>query len=291
MLPLPAAPDQPAGKAALGQRLFFDKRLSHDESLACASCHDFARGGTDRLPAAIGINGAVGPINTPTVFNAGLHFAQFWNGRAATLEEQAAGPVHNPIEMGSNWREVIPRLAADPDYRNAFEALYPGRGIQGDAIVDAIAAFERTLLTPSRFDRFLAGDATALSPTEQAGYRAFLDYGCASCHQGAGIGGNLYQRFGVMGDYFKERTVTEADLGRYTVTGREEDRHVFKVPGLRNVAVTAPYFHDSSAKTLEEAIVVMGRYQLGRDLPGRDIAAIAAFLKSLTGEWEGRLLE
>jgi len=291
VLPLPPVPKLSPEKVALGKRLFFETRLSRDNTLSCASCHDFARGGADRLPVSIGIEGKTGPINAPTVFNAALNFVQFWDGRAATLEEQAAGPVHNPLEMGSNWAEAIPKLRQTSGYREAFEKLYPGRGITGETIIDAIAAYERTLLTPSRFDRYLVGNSDVLSKTETEGYQAFLDYGCASCHQGAGIGGNMYQRFGVMDDYFKGREVGEADLGRYNVTRREEDRHVFKVPSLRNVAVTAPYFHDSSANSLEEAIVIMGRYQLGRDLPGRDIVSIAAFLRSLTGEWEGRTLE
>ncbi|AXS81500.1 cytochrome-c peroxidase [Dechloromonas sp. HYN0024] len=294
LLPLPPVPALPEEKVALGKRLFFDQRLSHDNSLACAGCHDLARGGSDRLPAAIGIAGARGSVNTPTVFNAALNFVQFWDGRASTLEEQAAGPVHNPLEMASSWAEVIPKLKLDSDYRRAFQQLYP-EGMSGQSIVDAIATYERTLLTPnSPFDRFLRGEKSALSPRELDGYRHFLEYGCASCHQGVLIGGNMYQRFGVMGDYFRDRPVARlipADLGRFNVTGREEDRHVFKVPSLRNVAVTAPYFHDGSADTLEKAVVIMGRYQLGRELSEIDVQAIVAFLRTLTGEWEGQRLQ
>ncbi len=289
LLPLPTKAPPADAKAQLGERLFFDKRLSRDNSLSCASCHDYARGGADQLPVSLGIDGKAGPINAPTVFNAALNFVQFWDGRAATLEEQAAGPVHNPLEMGSSWTEVVPKLQADSSYRALFAQLYPGRGISGESIVDAIASFERTLITPnSRFDRFLRGDEQALNDLERTGYRRFLDYGCASCHQGVNIGGNLYQRFGVMRDYFAGRRPTQADLGRFNVTGREEDRHVFKVPSLRNVAATPPYFHDASARTLEEAITVMGRYQLGRELPREDVAALAAFLRTLSGEWRGR---
>jgi len=244
------------------------------------------------MPVSIGVDGARGPINAPTVFNAALQFVQFWDGRAASLEEQAAGPVHNPLEMASSWAEVLPKLRSDGEYRDAFQRLYPAQGIRGETIVDAIAAFERTLITTnSRFDRFLQGESTALNALEQSGYQRFLDYGCASCHQGALLGGNMYQRFGVMGDYFEGRTTSTADLGRFNVTGREEDRHVFKVPSLRNVAVTAPYFHDGSANSLEEAVIVMGRYQLGRHLSGADVASISAYLRTLTGEWQGRLLE
>jgi cytochrome c peroxidase len=294
LLPLPSVPDLAAEKVALGKRLFFEKRLSNDNSLACAGCHDFARGGGDNLPAAIGVGGKQGTVNAPTVFNAGLNFVQFWDGRAASLEEQAAGPVHNPLEMASSWEEAIPKLQQDEGYLDAFQRLYP-QGMTGATIVDAIATYERTLITPnSRFDRFLHGDKSALSKQERAGYQHFLDYGCASCHQGALLGGNMYQRFGVMGDFFKERPAAkaiQADLGRFNVTGREEDRHVFKVPSLRNVAVTAPYFHDGSAATLEEAVIIMGRYQLGRDLSGSDVVAIVAFLRTLTGEWEGKPLQ
>lgn len=291
LLPLPAVAPPADARALLGERLFSDKRLSRDDSIACVSCHDFARGGTDRLPVSIGIDGKAGPINAPTVFNAALSFVQFWDGRAATLEEQAAGPVHNPLEMGSNWAEVVPKLQRDESYRALFAQLYPGRGISGETVVAAIAAFERTLITPnSRFDRYLRGDAKALDALELSGYRRFLDYGCASCHQGANLGGNLYQRFGIMGDYFAGRTPTQADLGRFNVTGRAEDRHVFKVPGLRNVALTAPYFHDASAATLEQAVAIMGRYQLGRTLSVKDVEAIVAFLRTLTGEWRGRPL-
>lgn len=289
--PLEAASLPLSEKAQLGKRLFFEPRLSRDNSISCASCHDLSRGGVDRQRGSIGIDGQVGPINAPTVFNASLNFVQFWDGRAASLEEQAAGPVHNPLEMGSNWAEVIPKLQQDAAYRSAFARLYPA-GISGDAITDAIAAFERTLITPnSRFDRFLLGDGDALNEQEQNGYRRFLDLGCASCHQGVGIGGNMFQRFGVMADYFYGRPESSADLGRFNVTGKEEDRHVFKVPGLRNVALTAPYFHDASAQTLEEAVMVMGRYQLGRKLSNEDLQALTAFLRTLTGEWQGKPLE
>ncbi|MFN6961375.1 MAG: cytochrome-c peroxidase [Rhodocyclaceae bacterium] len=282
--PLPPIPAQDARKVTLGKKLFFEQRLSHDDTISCASCHPPSKGGADGLPVAIGIGGQQGPINTPTVLNAALNFVQFWDGRAATLEEQAAGPIHNPLEMGSNWNEVIAKLAADADYPRLFAAAFPARGITAATIAEAIAAYERSLLTPSRFDAWLQGDDAALSEQEQRGYRLFLDYGCASCHQGANVGGNLFQRFGVLGDYFAERgkPVTAADLGRYNVTGREEDRHVFKVPSLRNIALTAPYFHDASAATLQEAIRVMARYQLGRTLSDQDIEAIAAFLNSLT---------
>lgn len=291
LLPLMPTSALLTAKAALGQRLFNEPRLSHDNTLSCASCHNLAHGGIDHRATALGIAGQQGPINTPTVFNADLNFTQFWDGRAPSLEDQAAGPVHNPLEMGSNWQEVGAKLAQDPGYVKDFQHLYPA-GISGAAIVDAIAAFERTLRTPnSRFDRFLLGDANALDAQEKTGYQHFMEFGCASCHQGVAIGGNMFQRFGVMEDYFKGRTSHASDLGRYNVSGLPQDLHVFKVPSLRNVALTAPYFHDASAKTLEDAVQVMGRYQLGRKLSPSEVADIVAFLGTLTGEWQGRLLQ
>ena len=235
---------------------------------------------------AVGIKGQVGPINTPTVLNSGLNFRQFWNGRAATLEEQAAGPVHNPGEMGSNWQEVLGKLNQDAALLNQFKAIYPD-GLQPKNIQDAIATFEHSLVTPSRFDRYLNGESNAINGEEKQGYQLFKNYGCVACHQGQGVGGNMYQTFGVLGNYFKDKgKVTDADLGRFAVTKNELDRHVFKVPSLRNVELTAPYFHDGSAKTLEEAIDVMFRYQLGRTAPAADKALIVKFLKTLTGEKE-----
>lgn len=291
VLPLPPTPVLPEAKVKLGERLFFETRLSADDSQSCATCHDFNRGGADAQSVSVGVNGAKGTVNAPTIFNVGMNFVQFWDGRAASLEAQVPGPVHNPVEMASNWDQVIAKLRADPEYPAAFAQVYRD-GLTADNIIDAIATYERTLVTPgSRFDRYLAGQAGTLDGLELAGYLRFKDYGCASCHQGVLLGGNMYQRFGVMADYFAHRQVTEADLGRYNVTKLEEDRHVFKVPGLRNVAVTGPYFHDGSVATLEEAVMLMGRYQLGRDLTPEDIAAITAFLKSLTGQWQGRPLE
>ncbi|PKO37998.1 MAG: cytochrome B6 [Betaproteobacteria bacterium HGW-Betaproteobacteria-6] len=291
LLPLPPVPALPAEKVALGKRLFFDTRLSRDNTIACASCHQLESGGSDRLLVSVGIDGRQGSINAPTVFNSSLNFVQFWDGRAASLEEQAAGPVHNTLEMDSNWAEVIAKLSRDEAYNRAFGQLYK-QGMSGETIVDAIATFERSLLTPNApVDRFLEGDQTALNPLERDGYQRFLDYGCASCHQGAGIGGNMFQRFGVMDDYLRERANRQSDLGRFNVTGLDQDKNVFKVPSLRNVAVTPPYFHDGSAKTLDEAVIVMGRYQLGRELSEDDVKALTAFLRALTGEWEGKRLQ
>lgn len=282
-VPLGPVPDLDPRIVELGDRLFHDPRLSADDTVSCATCHDLAHGGVDHKKSAVGIGGQVGPINTPTVFNASLNFAQFWNGRAATLEDQANGPPLAAAEMGSSWPQILGKLGADPEMVSRF-AVFPD-GLTEANVRFAIATFERTLLTPAPFDRYLAGDTAALSDEARRGLALFSDYGCVACHQGQGIGGNMYQRFGVMGDYFADRgNVTEADLGRFTVTQREEDRHVFKVPSLRNVAKTAPYFHDGSAPTLADAVKVMGRYQLGRQLADEDVALLVAFLESLTGD-------
>ncbi len=282
--PLQVPPGLIPARVSLGERLFHDARLSVDFSLACASCHPLDRGGADGRRVSLGVGGALGGINAPTVLNSGYNMVQFWDGRAATLEEQAAGPIHNPLEMGSNWTQVLARLAQDEALRTEFLQVYPD-GLNAANVANALASFERSLVTPnSRFDRFLKGDERALSEIEQEGYRQFSRYGCTSCHQGSLLGGNMYQKFGVLGDYFAGRPLTRDDFGRFNVTGREEDKHVFKVPSLRNVARTAPYFHDGSAETLEQAVVVMGRYQLGRDLSEADINAIVAFLKTLDGD-------
>jgi cytochrome c peroxidase len=285
--PLPERFELDARKVQLGSALFHDKRLSKDNTIACASCHVVGKGGVDGRRTALGINGQVGPINTPTVLNSGLNFRQFWNGRAATLEEQAAGPVHNPGEMGSNWTEVLGKLGQDGKIVQQFKTVYAD-GLQPRNIQDAIATYERSLTTPSRFDRYLRGQSNAISEDEKRGYQLFKSYGCVACHQGTNVGGNMYQTFGVLGNYFKDRggEITEADLGRYAVTKNELDRYVFKVPSLRNVELTAPYFHDGSAPSLEAAVDIMFRYQLGRSAPAADKALIVGFLKTLTGEKE-----
>jgi cytochrome c peroxidase len=272
-------------KVALGRRLFHDPRLSDDNSISCASCHNLRAGGTDQRVTSVGIGGAFGNINAPTVFNSGFNFRQFWDGRAATLEDQIDAPVHDPTEMRSNWPAVLKKLHTDPGYRTAFSSLYP-QGVNSDAVKDAIATFERSLITPeSRFDRFLRGDAAALSTEEKQGYRLFKENGCSSCHQGVLAGGNMFEKLGIVADYFADRGhITKADLGRFNVTGQESDRYEFKVPGLRNVARTAPYFHDGSAKTLQEAVRVMAKYQVGRELAAPDVERIVLFLKTLDGD-------
>jgi len=269
---------------ALGKVLFHDVRLSKDNSISCASCHDLFDGGDDGLKFSVGINDQVGPINTPTVLNSGLNAFQFWDGRAKTLEEQVEGPVHNTLEMGSNWVEVTQKLKRDKHINTLFSQIYTD-GINKKNISLAIAAYERQLVTlDAPFDLYLKGDTEAISVQAKEGYKLFKRMGCISCHQGQNVGGNMFQHFGVMGNYFAEKShSTTADLGRYNVTGKEEDRYKFKVPSLRNIELTAPYFHDGSADNLEQAIRVMARYQLGRPISNKQIIKIEAFLKSLTG--------
>lgn len=283
--PVPPPSGLDPRKVRLGRRLFNDAGLSKDGSISCASCHDLALGGADGRALPVGIGGQIGELNTPTVLNSALSFRQFWDGRAASLEEQVDGPLQHPAEMGASWEEVLAHLEKDADYRSAFADSYPD-GLTRANVKNAIASFERSLVTPDApFDRFLRGDAEAISAEEQRGYQLFQSYGCVGCHQGVALGGNMFQRLGVVRDYFADRgDVTRADLGRYNVTGSEADRHVFKVPTLRNVALTAPYFHDGSAASLDDAVRVMARYQLGREIPVGERAAIVAFLRSLTGE-------
>ena len=273
-------------KVKLGEHLFFNRRLSKDNSISCAHCHHLDEGGADITPHSFGINGSEGAVNTPTVYNADYNLAQFWDGRAALLEDQIDGPTHNPIEMGSNWKEIIGKLSDDDKVVREFKAVYGENEITSFRIKDAIATFERSLVTVnSPFDRFLQGDSSAISSEAKKGYHLFQSLGCISCHQGANVGGNLYQLMGVFENYFEGREdLSKADNGRFNVTGDEEDRHKFKVPSLRMVIYTAPYFHDGSAKTLPDAIRVMGIYQLGQHLSDEQVHAIAAFLNALAGE-------
>ena len=271
----------------LGSILFHDKRLSKDNTVSCSSCHNLNQAGQDGLAVAIGVKGLKGSVNSPTVFNSGFAFRQFWDGRSPTLEDQVGGPIHNPVEMASNWQEVIGKLSKDPQIVAKFVEIWE-EGISQENIQNAIAEFERSLTTPnSPFDRYLKGDYSALTADEIKGWHLFRDLGCISCHQGVGIGNNMYANLGVMGDYFADRgrPIVNSDLGRFNVTGRDKDRHVFKVPGLRNVALTAPYFHDGSIDSLDEVVNTMARYQLGIKLNQQQRDYLVAFLKSLTGQF------
>jgi cytochrome c peroxidase len=290
LTPLPPVPRLDPATVELGRQLFNEKRLSVNGSLSCASCHRLATGGADDKPFSLGFDGQPVKFNTPTVFNASLNFKQFWNGRVDTLEAQIEQVVISPAEMGSDWKTVVANLTAIPQYQTAFAQVYPD-GVTAANVQNALATYERTLLTPnSRFDQYLQGNTDILTLEEKYGYQRFKEYGCIACHQGLNIGGNMFQKFGVMDDYFKDRPAAETDLGRYLVTHDEEDRNVFKVPSLRNVAVTAPYFHDASAKTLEDAVDVMFRFQLGRVPSAEDKDQIIKFLKTLTGQWAGKPL-
>jgi cytochrome c peroxidase len=272
-------------KVLLGRRLFHDGRMSGDGSVACATCHSMDHGGAEDRRTSVGVGSAVGPINSPTVLNSSLNFVQFWDGRAATLEDQARGPVGNPLEMASDFPRVIGNLSADPTYVTEFAGLYPD-GITEANIVDAIAEYERSLITPGRFDRFLGGETEALTADERAGHELFTTVGCTSCHRGPNLGGTMYQRMGLVSDYFAARgtPLTDADMGRFNVTHDEADRHRFKVPTLRNIALTGPYLHDGSQATLPEVVRIMGRHQLGRELDDEQVRLIVAFLGALTGE-------
>lgn len=270
----------------LGRILFNDVRLSENDQLSCASCHSLTMGGADEQVVSIGVNGHKGQINSPSIFNSSLNFRQFWNGRADSLLSQVDEPLANPIEMNTSWAEVLAKLKQDSFYITQFEQAYAD-GLTIANIKAAIVTFEESLLTPnSRFDLYLKGQVDAVTVAELEGYELFKQYGCISCHQGVGVGGNLYQAFGIMGNYFTDRgNITAADLGRYQVTHNEKDKYVFKVPSLRNIALTAPYLHDGSVTSLESAVKIMMYYQLGRIASKQDIQKIVLFLKTLTGEY------
>lgn len=281
-LPLPTALPDPR-RVALGERLYHDARLSGDGTVSCASCHPLPHG-TDGRARSIGVGGTPSLRNAPTVLNAALNYSQNWDGRTATLFEQVTGPLLNPQEMASSWTRIEAVLHADRHYVEGFALAYAGR-IERATITDALVSYLRTLLTPNApFDRYLRGERDAISAEAREGYALFKSMGCASCHQGAGIGGNLFQRLGIVADYFADHPQSAADLGRQHTTGREEDRHVFRVPTLRNIAVTAPYLHDGSIPDLDQAVRTMARYQLGRRLSDQEARLLVSFLESLTGE-------
>lgn len=289
--PIPSEHGQPQNKVDLGRLLFNDVRLSRGNKLACASCHQLAQGGDDGLKTSITNTGQPDFINAPTVFNSRFNFRQTWRGQFRELELQAEGDIRNPRHGNIDWNELLPKLKSITEYKTAFSKIY-SEGITRETVLELLATYERSLITPdSKFDRYLNGDVSALSGNEKEGYQLFKSHGCIACHQGVNVGGNVFQKFGLFDDYFKKRgNITKADYGRYNVTGKESDKFVFRVPSLRNVEVTAPYLHDGSIKDLKEVVDIMARYQLGTALPEESIELIVEFLKTLTGEYQGRLL-
>ena len=288
----PIQPIKPArnidlGLSELGKKLYFDPRLSRSGFISCNSCHNLSLGGTDNIPTSIGHKWQQGPINAPTVLNSSLNLAQFWDGRAADLKEQAGGPIENPKEMAFTHELTVGVLRSIPGYVREFRQVFGTDQITIDEVTQAIAEFEKTLVTPnSRFDQWLLGDAEALSEQELAGYKLFKESGCVACHNGEAVGGNSFQKMGVIAPY---KSAVGAE-GRSAVTGKDSDRFNFKVPTLRNVELTYPYFHDGAAKTLGEAVDIMGRLQLGRTFSATENASIVAFLKTLTGDQPHLLL-
>ncbi|MGQ9635469.1 MAG: cytochrome-c peroxidase [Bryobacteraceae bacterium] len=285
--PLPDLPPLTPGSTEerlvnLGRMLYYETRLSADQKISCNSCHALDQYGVDGEPTSEGHKGQRGTRNAPTVYNAGQHTAQFWDGRARDLEEQAKGPVTNPVEMAMPGEKVVVAvLKSMPEYVEAFRAAFPSEKdpVTFDNMAKAIGAFERRLITPSRWDRFLKGDSSALTPEEKEGFNTFMTAGCQTCHSGALLGGTMFQRLGVIKPY-----PDESDIGRFQVTKNEADRMVFKVPSLRNIEKTGPYFHDGKVGTLQEAVVRMGEYQVGRQLTQQEIQSIVTWLKSLTGD-------
>ncbi len=282
---IPAAAFNDSDKYALGARLFKEPGLSKSGQVSCASCHKMEAGGAEAARYSKGIANVPAQVNTPTIFNLAYNFRFNWDGQYDSLAAHTNGLDQNPIVMDGTWEEVAQRIADIGDYQQTFESIYAD-GVSKENIIDAIVTYEAALTTPNAaFDQYLRGDVSAISASAKAGYDLFKAYGCVSCHQGVNVGGNMFQKFGVIGDYFSDRgNITQADLGRFNVTGNKADRYVFRVPSLRNVAITPPYLHDGSAETLKEAIEIMVKYQLGRPIPSADIELIAEFLATLTGE-------
>lgn len=296
--PLPAdasTPERPITpeRVALGKALFFEPRVSSDGVVSCAKCHQPTLQGTDALPTSIGNYGKVLPRNAPTVFNTALQFAQHYGGNRKDVEEQAVKALISPLAYGNaDYAAAEQKLRAIPGYRAMFEKAFPGEAepVTAENWGKAIGAYERVLLTPASFDRYLAGDATALNAQAQQGLEKFISFGCAGCHNGVTVGGQMYQKFGLTQDYWALTGSKEVELfkgrdkGRFQDTKNESDAFIFKVQQLRNVAVTPPYFHDGSVAELKDAVRIMAKLQLGRDLSNDDTADIVAFLQSLTGE-------
>jgi len=287
--PLPLVSDFDAARASLGEELFGEPRMSGDCKVACTDCHRQNHGWADDKAHSLASDRPASPVNVPTMYNVRYLYKLAWNGKYDTLESHIDALMVNPKVMASSWEIAAKHLSEVQRYRHRFAAVF-GDGLTPSNLREAVLDYERSLVTPNApFDQYLRGNAQAVSDEVKLGYAMFKSYGCSSCHQGMVIGGNVFERFGVLRDFFADRGHFEsADLGRFNVTQRDQDRFVFRVPSLRNVALTAPYFHDGSASTLEDAVEAMAHYQLGRDLDERDRAALVAFLRSLTGEYRGQ---
>lgn len=287
----PAPENNPttAEKVSLGKMLYHDPRLSSTGTVACASCHNTMLGGEDNRPNSMGVNGQTGGRSAPTVWNAAFNAVQFWDGRAASLEEQAAGPVTNPIEMGmKSWDDVVARLKTIEGYQDAFEKAFGKDSISKDNATKAIAAYERTLITPnSAYDKYVEGNTNAMTEQQVRGMKKAVEIGCTSCHSGPAFNGaGMFQKFPVNSNgYFEAQYHFQKDLGRAEVTKSDSDKHFWKVPTLRNVALTAPYFHNGSVKTLDRAVWLMAKLQLNKELSDAEVADIVAFLNALSGEF------
>ncbi|HMM10690.1 MAG TPA: cytochrome c peroxidase [Bacteroidales bacterium] len=284
-LPQPNDPNTPL--AILGKKLYYETALSANGQLSCNSCHPIISYGVDNKRVSPGHDGSLGNRNSPTTFNAWFHVAQFWDGRSPDLADQAKGPVLNPIEMGlQSPEDVVSILKSKPEYVELFAAAFPGEEdpITFDNFAKAVAEFEGTLATPAAFDAFLDGAVEMLDDQQKQGLSMFIETGCIACHIGPGLGGNMMQRFGLVHGPYYEFTGSESDPGRAAVTGNEADKYVFKTPSLRNIEMTAPYFHDGSVESLEEAIRIMAYTQLGKELSNEDIEKLIAFFRSLTGK-------
>lgn len=289
---LPTQVDNPENeitneKVVLGQKLYFDNRLSKDNTQSCNTCHDLKTYGVDNLSTSPGNDGTLGTRNSPTVLNAALHADQFWDGREPDVEAQAGGPILNPVEMAMPSEEVVvERLLKDGNYLDMFKAAFPEatEPITYKNIQKAIGAFERKLITPSKFDDFIAGDIESLNKKELIGLKVFMDNGCVACHSGNALGGNIHQKFGLFDDYWKHTNSENIDKGKFEITNKEGDKYVFKSPSLRNIAKTYPYFHDGSVHDLKDAVSIMGKIQLKKEFTENELDAMVAFLNSLTGE-------
>ncbi len=289
---LPAVAENPENaitneKVLLGKTLYFDNRLSKDNTQSCNTCHNLDTYGVDNNPFSPGNNGGLGDRNSPTTLNAALHIAQFWDGREPDVEAQAGGPILNPKEMEMPSEEaVVQKLSAIEEYQTLFTAAFPDdkTPITYNNLKKAIGAFERKLITPTKFDDYMNGDDNALSSNEKKGLQTFINSGCITCHTGNLLGGNMYQKFGLFGDYWTLTQSEKIDEGKFAVTGNEADKYFFKVPSLRNVEKTGPYFHDGSVANLNDAIKIMAKLQVNKDLTDIEIGQIIIFLRTLTGE-------